>query len=1391
MPTRTAPRSWRKWAITLVILIAGAPICAAAVMVRTEWGRARMRDLAIDAIRQELGLTATLGEVEVSVLPLAISARDIALDDPVYGRFAEADGLRIRPSLMALLRGQVDLKRIELDRPAVNLVIREGEIRNLPRARGASGGGDLPFQTLIAEDARLTIDADPFGRAELRDVDLELEVPLGSVLDLRAECESGRIEHVRGTERVRKILIDALIDPDEGFDVRRVVVRTPHVRAEVRDAHIPLPFDDTWGGTVDVAVALGHIHRLPVAFELPEVHGILRVSGDVHGGGRGPSGRGIIRLTDARIEQFGLNDIELEVDVDPERVKIEHGTARILRDGGTVDIEATIGLGEGMPLEARLAIADLELQKLIEQLGVTPNAIVAWTIDGEIRIRGTLDPLDFGGSIVTRTRDFLVTRDAWHQRPERPVVAVPRARIAGRVAVSPEGLRFERLVADTQRSRLLGDVLLGFDDQLRVDVRTDRLDLADASPVVEFPIAGRGSATVRVAGTFGDPVVDGRLAIGDFHFNTFGLGDVASDFRLEKDGYAVRFPRVGAVKRESRYHIDDLVLDFSDDRLLVEGTMETEGFALADLYHVFHYEDDERFIDYQGVTRGRTHIRYTRGFPGDRANGTMVARMDLQIPEVTINGFAFHGGSFAGEWRWLDWPQGYRGGELDIDHFALRKGAGTVAVSGRMALGGALHMTVAADQIAVEDTEGLADRMPDLGGVYGISGDVRGTAEVPRANLDVALTGLHWGSSMLGDGRLYVRMTDKEDPWIREAASWDPNAPPVRATCGHARAGLAHGQWPADPPLRTVEGPQPALVRPMAFVVCGEGLGGRVRVDLAIGRTRVYPLRGVVELDALPLAPLLPRSATSEGVRGSITGRFAFTDGAMLDPDTLSGRILLSELSIGDETVQLRNRGAVDVRLARGGFRVARASFVGPSSELSISGEGSARRGLALQLDGEIDLGLLATLTPRIGAAQGQVNLQVHLNGPIADPSVFGEAVVRDAAFRFASFPEPIEDLRGRITFSARRVLLEDFRARFAGGNLRLRGSASIRDRALERYELELIANDVALTPEPTLELGLGADARLGWARGDRLPTLRGTVRLDRLVYTKPIQMALLSQLGSQRAEVEQYDPDEDYLALDLRIVDERPMRIANNLIDAEVAIEDSERPFRVVGTDQRFGVLGSLEVARGTVRFRNSDFQVRNGTIDFDDPYRVDPQFNIRATTEVRRSGDLAAQSWRITLHAHGNRDSFQLDTHSEPELSQEDLVLLLTIGMTRSEADQLQAGNLTSTAALEALSAVTGVDREVRRAVPVIDDFRLSSAYSVRTGRAEPQLSVGKRIADRVRVTASTGLAESRDFRTGVEWQLDDQTSVQAVYDNVNTTSTSSVGNVGVDLRWRLEFE
>lgn len=276
--------------------------------------------------------------------------------------------------------------------------------------------------------------------------------------------------------------------------------------------------------------------------------------------------------------------------------------------------------------------------------------------------------------------------------------------------------------------------------------------------------------------------------------------------------------------------------------------------------------------------------------------------------------------------------------------------------------------------------------------------------------------------------------------------------------------------------------------------------------------------------------------------------------------------------------------------------------------------------------------------------------------------------------------------------------------------------------------------------------------------------------------------------LGGDSSE-SSYDPSNDHVRLDLRVRTREPFRVANNLADAEINISP-ERPFRVMGTDQRLGVLGTLVIQRGHVQFRGNDFEVRRGRIEFDNPERIQPNFDVSAETEIRRNGDSTRNQWRIGLHAYGTPDHFSLDTSSEPALSREDIALMLTYRMTRAELDQAGGGNIAQALAVDALAAATGLDRTVRNVLPIVDDFRVGSAYSPTQGRTVPQVGVGWRVNDRVRVGVSTDATDQHETRATGDIRINDNASVQGSWDNTSAQSGSPFGNAGVDFRYRLEF-
>jgi translocation and assembly module TamB len=441
----------------------------------------------------------------------------------------------------------------------------------------------------------------------------------------------------------------------------------------------------------------------------------------------------------------------------------------------------------------------------------------------------------------------------------------------------------------------------------------------------------------------------------------------------------------------------------------------------------------------------------------------------------------------------------------------------------------------------------------------------------------------------------------------------------------------------------------------------------------------------------------------------------------------------------------------------------------------------------------------------------------LRVTGKASDPVLAGELHVTGDNLELRGLPSAITDVVIDVSVSGAELTAAGT-GKFAGGTVTFHAAAPMRGIAVGPLDSRVSVRDVRLTPESGVSTMLDADLQVAYdpaaqGQGAAPPRVTGDVTLDALSYTRPITFNLdLASARAKRTEVDAYDPALDFVAFDVRIRSRTPIVIKNNLAEIQLAFDSGM--LELMGTNQRMGLRGVMRtVPGGRFHFQANEFEVQQGLIRFDDPTRIDPNVDITAVTEYRRYSDSSAGAaagagpaaastgstrsgalWRITLHAFGDADDVRIQLTSEPALTQQDIVLLLTVGMTRAELDQLQAtgvGGIGEAVALNALGAATGADRAVKQALPIIDDFRFGSAYSTVTGKTEPQLTVGKRLTNDLRASVTAGLSEDRELRSNIEWRLNNHLSVQGSYDNINDVSSSALGNIGLDLRWRLEFE
>ena len=1158
---------------------------------------------------------------------------------------------------------------------------------------------------------------------------------------------------------------------------------------------------------------------------LPDLEGELRAADlgiDTKVIGRRVEGS--LRIEDDRLEVSDL------------KVDWAGGVAHLPR----VELEP---FAEGMPLMAHdVRIEGVTMEDLLDDLAAHPRAHVGWLLELSTlsHFGGTLMPLDLSGPIEVRTRDFGIWDEPTTSKTKQRLMGVSAGSVSGTFQVTPEAVVLNNMTLVTARSRVRTTVSLGYGEQLGLVVyEGSKVDLRDVSPLIDIDMAGVAEVTAEGQGEFSEPTIQGEVSIDDFVFGGFGIGDVTT----AKVGFAplelmVTEARVAKGKSDVDVPQMRIAFDDGDAAVVVQGTIDTRrgGMVLTDFFRMMNLLPDRERVDGSpptmdptwenlgGHARGIAQFDYVLGGRRDRCDsGRLAVNAHLDMSAVSLYGVAFDEGEVDFDWRWDDMDAGAEGLTLDLHSAVLRKGSGTVMAKATVRDGAAIHADVIGTSIPIDEfrqfqsafgkSEKDGDAVRRIRPEANVSfvGAVNGTLSRIEGKVDVEVSPMRIGPDLLPPSSFTLAIVPDRD-----------ERKPLRVTrCGNAV------YPPFDPRVWSADASNGV------FSLSGQLFSGQVRfADVQITQQRASMVSGKLQLDRLDLgalANLIPDVAFSAAPpKGSLTAEVHIDEIPMNEPGLSEIRLFVKE------AVVERRRGRVTIGTVREPILLSGDALRVPTLPLDLElGSGLKARlmgggtvenlsrdpvlSLGAQL-APVDLGKLGVDIPSVQRASGVVKASLALDGPIASPQLSGRLELDDGMLRVDGLPVGFDDIDLDLRIDEGEVAIRRATARIGNtGRVSVSGRIPLRGMEIATADATLIATDVNIPVADGVKLT--ADARLhatyvpsrdGSHR--TLPNITGRVTLKQFSYTRPISFRLdLDALtGGGRTQVESYNPDDDTISFDVAIVSPRPVTISNNLLDMRLDLGTAG--VRLSGTDQRFGAQGQLRLVPGSKLYlQGHDFVVRNGTVTFDNPTRIAPRLDVTATTEYRRyaasspgstaasaSADVAAGTtgasggrWRITMHAYGDTDAPEVRFTSDPPLSQEDIVLLLQVGMTRAELDRNLSGALAQTVGLEALNAVTGLDQAFRRTVPIIDEFRMGTQYSSRTGRPEPSVTLGKRITDDVRASVTTGLSENREVQSNVEWRLKGGVSVQGSYDNVNDVANAGIGNIGAGLRWRLEFE
>lgn len=540
-----------------------------------------------------------------------------------------------------------------------------------------------------------------------------------------------------------------------------------------------------------------------------------------------------------------------------------------------------------------------------------------------------------------------------------------------------------------------------------------------------------------------------------------------------------------------------------------------------------------------------------------------------------------------------------------------------------------------------------------------------------------------------------------------------------------------------------------------------------------------FPYELSVALALPEIRPLLPSSAVTQGMTGSLAGTLS-VQGNIRNLEATQVTALVDQLSLARGGFRGSNEGSITLSYVGGKLSVEPFVFKGPDLELSGSGFMGPRT-LDLNVRGGMDVRVLEALLPDVERTGGRVEFQAQATGNLDRPSLVGEASVSDLRLSLRGRPVTLRSVSGLATFTEQGVLLKGFRGLLNEGRVTASGEIALKHFEPDKLSLVGELQDVTYRYSDDLPVTVAGGLQLTGTPDAML--LAGDIDLLRLRYQKGLELdSMLKNLGKRTGTgvlPTTADKPREFLTYDVR-VHLKDVRVDNNLARARLLGD-----LRLTGTNVRPGLLGRVEADEGSQAFfRNNQFAISQAQVEFRDRYGMDLVFDVRGQTQVRE--------YTVKVHAFGQPADPQVLFSSEPSLAEGDVLSLLTLGVTST--DKETAASASAGLAAEALFNVSGLDRQVKRFLPsnpVLRDlsFQISTTYNDATRQAEPTAQLESKIlSDQLKI-GMTQPVSGRGTRARAEYRFDNRLSAQAQWDNEN--SEASFGNLGLELKLSWEVE
>jgi len=522
---------------------------------------------------------------------------------------------------------------------------------------------------------------------------------------------------------------------------------------------------------------------------------------------------------------------------------------------------------------------------------------------------------------------------------------------------------------------------------------------------------------------------------------------------------------------------------------------------------------------------------------------------------------------------------------------------------------------------------------------------------------------------------------------------------------------------------------------------------GRVRLD------GDYETEAAFDTSPISLQPLIALylPAQSAGLTGQ-TEVHATVKGPLKDQTRLDAHLTVPTLSISyNNNIQFAAAQPIVLDYSRGVVTLQRTAIRGTGTDLQLQGTipVTGTGPISLVALGTVDLSVAQIFDPDI-TSSGQLQFNIGGSGSRSNPNVQGQIKIVNAAFAGDSLPIGLQTGNGTLTLTNNRLEIERFDGRVSGGTLTATGGVTYRPSI--QYNLSVSGTGIrTLYPAGVRE---GLDTNLTLVGSSQSALLRGQVSLTELSFSPTFDLNdIISAVGASSGGTAPPGGFARNLNLDIQVVSTSDLDLASSKLSLQGATN-----MRIRGTAAQPAVIGRVNLTSGDLIFRGNRYLLEPSTLDFVDPYRIDPRVNLAVSTKV--------QDYDIRMLFRGTMDQIRTTYTSDPPLPPSDIINLLVFGKTT----EAQAANPTpGSLGAESLIA-SSVSNQVTSRIEKIAGISQLSVDPVLGGNQQDpgaRITIQQRVTGSLFVTYATDATSTQRQVLKLEYQATPRVGVSGVRD------------------------